>query len=104
MMPAGSHSPQRSCTGCENTFELNSFCATPPDNISTMRTQVGIIGAGPAGLLLEHLLQLRGIEPVVLETRTREEIQPTIHAGVRQQGTVDLLNESGVGERMQRQG
>src|SRR5579862_7765752 len=104
MMPAGSHSPQRSCTGSRNTAELNSFSATPPDNISTMRTQVGIIGAGPAGLLLAHLLHLRGIESVVLETRSREEIEATLRAGVLEQGTVDLLNESGVGERMRREG
>ena len=69
-----------------------------------MRTQVGIIGAGPAGLLLAHLLQLRGIDSVVLETRSREEIEATIRAGVLEQGTVDLLNESGVGERMRREG
>ena len=69
-----------------------------------MRTQVGIIGAGPAGLLLAHLLRLRGIESVVLETRGREEIEATIRAGVLEQGTVDLLNESGVGERMRREG
>jgi p-hydroxybenzoate 3-monooxygenase len=69
-----------------------------------MRTQVGIIGAGPAGLLLAHLLRLRGIESVVLETRSREEIEATIRAGVLEQGTVDLLDESGVGERMRREG
>ena len=69
-----------------------------------MRTQVGIIGAGPAGLLLAHLLQLRGVESVVLETRTREEIEATLRAGVLEQGTVDLLEESGVGERMRREG
>ena len=69
-----------------------------------MRTQIGIIGAGPAGLLLAHLLRLRGIESVVLETRSREEIEATIRAGVLEQGTVDLLNESGVGERMRREG
>jgi p-hydroxybenzoate 3-monooxygenase len=69
-----------------------------------MRTQVGIIGAGPAGLLLAHLLQLRGIESVVLETRSREEIEATLRAGVLEQGTVDLLDEAGVGERMRREG
>ena len=69
-----------------------------------MRTQVGIIGAGPAGLLLAHLLHLRGIESVVLETRSREEIEATLRAGVLEQGTVDLLNASGVGERMRREG
>jgi len=69
-----------------------------------MRAQVGIIGAGPAGLLLAHLLHLSGIESVVLETRSREEIEATIRAGVLEQGTVDVLNESGVGERMRREG
>jgi p-hydroxybenzoate 3-monooxygenase len=69
-----------------------------------MRTQVGIIGAGPAGLLLAHLLHLRGIDSVVLETRSREEIEATIRAGVLEQGTVDLLEQSGVGERMRREG
>ena len=69
-----------------------------------MRTQVGIIGAGPAGLLLAHLLQLKGIDSVVLETRSREDIEATIRAGVLEQGTVDLLEQSGVGERMRREG
>jgi p-hydroxybenzoate 3-monooxygenase len=69
-----------------------------------MRTQVGIIGAGPAGLLLAHLLHLRGIDSVVLETRSRDDIEATIRAGVLEQGTVDLLEESGVGERMRREG
>jgi p-hydroxybenzoate 3-monooxygenase len=69
-----------------------------------MRTQVGIIGAGPAGLLLSHLLHLQGIESVVLESRSRQEIEATIRAGVLEQGTVDLLNQIGVGERMQREG
>ncbi|MFT4174228.1 MAG: 4-hydroxybenzoate 3-monooxygenase [Herbaspirillum sp.] len=69
-----------------------------------MRTQVGIIGAGPAGLLLSHLLHLHGIESVVLECRTREEIEATIRAGVLEQGTRDVLVEAGVGERMLREG
>jgi len=69
-----------------------------------MRTQVGIVGAGPAGLLLSHLLQLDGIDSVVIETRSRQEIEATIRAGVLEQGTVDLLKASGVGERMQREG
>ncbi len=69
-----------------------------------MRTQVGIIGAGPAGLLLAHLLGLRGIDSVVLESRSREEIEATLRAGVLEQGTVDLLEESSVGERMRREG
>ena len=63
-----------------------------------MRTQVGIVGAGPAGLLLSHLLHLQGIDSVVLETRSREVIEATIRAGVLEQGTVDLLSATGVGE------
>jgi p-hydroxybenzoate 3-monooxygenase len=69
-----------------------------------MRTQVAIIGAGPAGLLLSHLLHLRGIESVVLENRSREAIESTIRAGVLEQGTVDILNNAGVGQRMRREG
>lgn len=65
-----------------------------------MRTQVGIIGAGPAGLMLSHLLHLQGIESIIIENRTREEIEGTIRAGVLEQGTVDLMNAAGVGKRM----
>ena len=52
-----------------------------------MRTQVGIVGAGPAGLLLSHLLHVDGIDSVVLESRSRDEIEATIRAGVLEQGT-----------------
>ncbi|MEI5997363.1 4-hydroxybenzoate 3-monooxygenase [Paraburkholderia bengalensis] len=69
-----------------------------------MRTQVGIIGAGPAGLLLSHLLHLQGIDSVVLESRSREQIESTIRAGVLEQGTMDLLTQTGVGERMKAEG
>jgi p-hydroxybenzoate 3-monooxygenase len=69
-----------------------------------MRTQIGIVGAGPAGLLLSHLLHLEGIDSVVIESRSRQEIEATIRAGVLEQGTVDLLSASGVGERMRREG
>jgi len=69
-----------------------------------MRTQIGIIGAGPAGLLLSHLLHLEGIESVILESRSREEIESTVRAGVLEQGTVDLLKATGVGDRMLREG
>ncbi|MEP7069474.1 MAG: 4-hydroxybenzoate 3-monooxygenase [Usitatibacter sp.] len=65
--------------------------------------QVGIVGAGPAGLLLSHLLGLAGVGSVVIETRTREEVEGTIRAGVLEQGTVDLLVQSGVGERLKRE-
>ncbi|HLJ66238.1 MAG TPA: 4-hydroxybenzoate 3-monooxygenase [Chloroflexota bacterium] len=71
---------------------------------SEARTQVGIVGAGPAGLLLSHLLHLAGIESVVLETRSREYVEQRIRAGVLEQGTVDILNEAGLGDRMQREG
>ncbi|HET6195584.1 MAG TPA: 4-hydroxybenzoate 3-monooxygenase, partial [Acetobacteraceae bacterium] len=69
-----------------------------------MRTQVGIVGAGPAGLLLSHLLHRQGIESVVLEARSREHVENRIRAGVLEYGTEQLLNESGVGERMRREG
>lgn len=69
-----------------------------------MRTQVGIVGAGPAGLLLAHLLRLQGIESIVLENRSRDYIENRIRAGVLEQGTVDVLNEAGVGERLRREG
>ncbi|MGE8591765.1 MAG: 4-hydroxybenzoate 3-monooxygenase, partial [Alcaligenes sp.] len=69
-----------------------------------MRTQVAIIGAGPAGLMLSHLLYLQGIESVVLERRSRDAICATIRAGVLEQGTVDLMSEAGLGDRMRREG
>src|ERR1700731_2971167 len=69
-----------------------------------MRTQVGIVGAGPAGLMLSHLLHRAGIESVVVENRTRQYVQERVRAGVLEQGTVDLMNETGVGERLRREG
>ncbi|MEU8246802.1 4-hydroxybenzoate 3-monooxygenase [Nonomuraea sp. NPDC048916] len=69
-----------------------------------MRTQVGIIGAGPAGLLLSHLLHLRGISSVVLEKRSRPYVERRVRAGVLEQGTVDTLVEAGVGARLLREG
>jgi p-hydroxybenzoate 3-monooxygenase len=69
-----------------------------------MRTQVGIVGAGPAGLLLSHLLHLQGVESLVLETRSRQYVEERVRAGVLEQGTVDILKEAGVGARMMRQG
>jgi len=69
-----------------------------------MKTQVGIVGAGPAGLVLSQLLAKAGIESVVLENQTRHYIEERVRAGVLEQGTVDLLNELGLGERMMRQG
>jgi p-hydroxybenzoate 3-monooxygenase len=69
-----------------------------------LRTQVGIVGAGPAGLVLAHLLHLEGVESIVLEDRSREYVEGRIRAGVLEQTTVDLLEEAGVGERMRREG
>src|SRR5439155_14932444 len=69
-----------------------------------MRTQVGIVGAGPAGLLLAHLLHRHGIESVILENRSRDYIEQRVRAGVLEQGTVDLLIAAGVGERLQKEG
>ena len=68
------------------------------------RTQVGIVGAGPAGLVLSHLLQREGIESVVLENRSREYVEKRVRAGVLEQGTVDLLSELGLAERLHREG
>jgi p-hydroxybenzoate 3-monooxygenase len=65
-----------------------------------MRTQVGIVGGGPSGLLLARMLALAGIECVVLERRTPEYLRSRIRAGLLEQGTVDLLNEIGVGKRL----
>src|SRR3954454_2457093 len=68
------------------------------------RTQVGIVGAGPAGLFLSHLLHLAGIESVVIEARSREYIEGRIRAGVLEHRVVEALEEAGVGERMRRIG
>jgi p-hydroxybenzoate 3-monooxygenase len=65
-----------------------------------MRTQVGIIGAGPAGLMLAHLLRLAGIDSVVLEDRSREYVEKRVRAGVLEHPTVELLRETGVGARL----
>src|SRR5262245_24637325 len=69
-----------------------------------MKTQVGIIGAGPAGLLLGHLLHLNGIDSVIIENRSRDYVIERVRAGVLEQGTVDLMIAMGVGERLKRQG
>ncbi len=71
--------------------------------MTTTRTQVAIVGAGPAGLVLSHLLAGRGIESVVLEHRDREYVEKRVRAGVLEQGSVDLLVSTGVGERLQRE-
>jgi p-hydroxybenzoate 3-monooxygenase len=69
-----------------------------------MRTQVAIVGAGPAGLMLSHLLDLAGIASVIVESRSRTVIEATIRAGVLEQNTVDLMVDTGVGARLQREG
>jgi p-hydroxybenzoate 3-monooxygenase len=69
-----------------------------------MRTQVGIIGAGPAGLMLARLLHLAGIESVIIENRSRNYIENRVRAGLIEHWAADLLTEVGVGERMQREG
>jgi p-hydroxybenzoate 3-monooxygenase len=68
-----------------------------------LHTQVGIVGAGPAGLMLSHLLHLAGIESVVLEARSRKYVEERLRAGLLEQGTVDLMVETGVGERLKRE-
>jgi p-hydroxybenzoate 3-monooxygenase len=72
--------------------------------MGSLRTQVGIVGAGPAGLLLGHLLHLNGIDSVVVENRSREYVIDRVRAGVLEQGTVDLLNAMGVGAGLRRAG
>jgi p-hydroxybenzoate 3-monooxygenase len=69
-----------------------------------MHVQVGIVGAGPSGLMLAHLLHLQGISSIILEDRDQAYVEGRIRAGVLEQGTVDLLIEAGVGARMQREG
>ncbi len=69
-----------------------------------MRTQVGIVGGGPAGLLLSLLLQRAGIDCVVLESKSRDYLESRVRAGVLEQGTVALIDELGAGERLHREG
>jgi p-hydroxybenzoate 3-monooxygenase len=72
--------------------------------MTTTRTEVGIVGAGPAGLLLSHLLAREGIGSIVIEDKSRDYVENRIRAGVLEQGTADLLVEAGLGERMKREG
>jgi len=69
-----------------------------------MQTQVGIVGAGPAGLLLGHLLHLKGIDSVILESRNQDYVIDRVRAGVLEQFTADLMTQMGVGERLHREG
>ncbi len=72
--------------------------------MTPMRTQVAIIGGGPAGMLLSEILHQAGIESIVLEMRSREYVLGRIRAGVLEQGTVEMLRAAGVGERLDREG
>lgn len=67
-----------------------------------MKTQVGIIGGGPSGLLLSQILHRHGIDSVVLEKRSRDYVLSRIRAGVLEQGLTDMLRAAGVGERLDR--
>jgi p-hydroxybenzoate 3-monooxygenase len=69
-----------------------------------VRTQVGIVGAGPAGLMLSHLLALAGVESVVLDRRSRSDIEQAIRAGILESGTVELMRQTGLGDRVSREG
>jgi p-hydroxybenzoate 3-monooxygenase len=69
-----------------------------------MRTQVGIVGAGPAGLMLSHLLQQQGIDSILIEKYSREHVQERVRAGVLEQGTVEMLDALGLAKRLRREG
>ena len=71
--------------------------------MSPIKTRVGIVGAGHAGLLLAHLLHLDGIDSVIIESRSREYIETRLRAGLLEQGSADVLIETGVGERLKRE-
>jgi p-hydroxybenzoate 3-monooxygenase len=83
---------------CDHSEQVSSR------GVTRSRTQVAIIGAGPAGLLLGQLLYRQGIDAVILEARSREYVEARIRAGVLEQGTIEVLREAGVGERMDREG
>ncbi len=68
-----------------------------------MHVPVAIVGAGPSGSLLAWILRLRGIESIVLESRSCEYVEQRIRAGVLEQGTVDMLNKAGVGDRLEKE-
>ena len=75
-----------------------------PGFTERMRTEVAIVGAGPAGLLLSHLLAAGGVESVVVETRGREHVESRIRAGILEHSTVELLRAAGLGDRLLREG
>src|SRR5207253_1142349 len=86
----------------ENARSRN--CVVWARTMAVMRTQVGIVGAGASGLMLGHLLGRAGIDSVIIENHTREHVIDRVRAGVLEQGTVDLLCGSGVGDRLMREG
>ena len=69
-----------------------------------MKTQVAIVGAGPAGLMLGHLLHNAGIDTIIVENKSRKYIEERVRAGVLEQGTVNAMIDSGVGDRLQKEG
>ena len=69
-----------------------------------MRTQIGIVGAGPAGLILSHLLQEQGIDSIIIEKYSRQHVQERVRAGVLEQGTVEMLAALGLADRLEREG
>src|SRR5687767_11112510 len=69
-----------------------------------MRTRVAIIGAGPAGMLLSHLLAVEGVDSVIIETRSEAYVSARIRAGILEHSSVQLLRDVGLGERLDREG
>jgi p-hydroxybenzoate 3-monooxygenase len=89
---------------CDWALLIVTFCLAQTVMQLAMRTQVAIIGGGPAGLLLSHILDRNGIDSIVLERQSRQHVLLRIRAGVLEAGTVDLLRAVGLGERMDREG
>src|SRR5580698_6374474 len=85
-------------------FSTSSPRRSDWQSMARFETQVGIVGAGPAGLMLSHLLHLRGIHSIVLEAKPRAYCEERVRAGVLEHTSVQILRESGVGERLEREG